>query len=517
MPGLSRRAGLLALAACAFAFAWPFQNPGFNQNSHYALVRALANGTPQIDRTRFEVGDLGTDDVIRLEGHVYANKAPGLAMATVPLYLVLDAAGVVGDGDPTRMLWALGLVGCVLPAVLLLALVRWAADRIEPGFGTAAAVAIGLGTLILPFATLFFSHALSAFLVFAAFAVLLLEREREPSMRLVAAAGLAIGLAFTTEYPNALGGLVLGGYAAWRARPVRRLAAFAAGGLVGIAPLLAYNWWAFRNPLHLSYVGESQRTGEIERSAEELVGSAGPSFVRVLETLFSTSGLVTLAPLLACAAVGTVLLFRSGRRTEAVVVAGVCALYVLYNASYPSNFGGFSPGQRYVIPIIPFLGLGLAVAFRRFPMTTWAVALVSGIIATATTSTYALAGYELNWFERIASRTFTYTPASLVGVTGWYTILPFFVAAVGAAALAALATPALRVRSFEIAAAGLAVLAWAVGAAEAPRTPALGGDADTYAAYTAVGIVLVVLAVAAGAWFLRNRPLPGASVDRARA
>ena len=498
-------------------FAWPFQNPGFNQNSHYALVRALANGTPQIDRTRFEVGDLATDDVVRLEGHVYANKAPGLAFATLPLYLVLDAAGVVGEGDPTRMLWALGLVGCVLPAALLLGLVRWAADRVEPGFGTVAAVAIGLGTLILPFATLFFSHALSAFLVFAAFSLLLLEREGEPRVGLVAAAGLAIGLAFVTEYPNALAGLVLAVYAAWRARPARRLGAFAAGGLVGITPLLAYNWWAFGNPVHLSYVGESQRTGEIERSAGELVGSAGPSLVRVFETLFSTSGLVTLAPVLACAAVGTGLLFGSGRRAEALVVAGMCAVYVLYNASYASNFGGFSPGQRYVIPVIPFLGLGLAVAFRRLPATTWALALVSGIVATATTATYALAGYELDWFERIASRTFTYTPASLVGVTGWYTILPFFLVATAAAVLAALTTPAVLIGGWDLALAGTAALSWAVVAAEAPRTPALGGDADTYAAYTAAGIVLLVLALAAATWLLRGRPLSGASVDRARA
>jgi hypothetical protein len=515
------RAGLLALLACALAFAWTLQGTGFNQNSHYALVRALANGTPQIDRTRHEVGDLSTEDVIHLDGHVYANKAPGLAFATLPLYLALDAAGLVGDGDPTRVLWALGLVGCVLPAVLLLGLLRWAANRIEPGFGTAAAVAIGLGTLILPFATLFFSHALSAFLVFAAFALLLLERGGAPRSGLVAAAGIVAGLSIVTEYPNGLAALVLAVYAAWRARPVRRLLAFGAGGLVGLVPLLLYNWWAFGNPVHLSYVGESPRTGQIERPAGELVGSAGPTVVRVLETLFSTSGLLTLAPVLACAAVATVLLFRAGRRAEALVVAGVSALYVVYNSSYASNFGGFSAGQRYVIPIIPFLGLPLAVAFRRFPATTAALALVSVIVATATTATSALAGYDLDWFGRIGRRTFTYTPGLLADVTGWYTILPFFGAAAAAAVLAGLATAPVRVRGWDVAAAGAAVLGWAIVAAEAPKTPALGGDADTYGAYAAAGLVLLVLALAAASATLmvrgRTPPFRDASVDRARA
>jgi hypothetical protein len=518
---LTRRLGVLALVACAVAFAWPLQNPGFNQNAHYALVRSLADGTPRIDRTRYEVGDLGTDDVIVLEGHVYSNKAPGLAFATLPLYLVLDTAGVVGDGDPSRMLWALGLFGCVLPAVLLLALVRWAGDRVEPGFGAAAAVAIGLGTLVLPFATLFFSHALSAFLVFAGFTLLLLERETGPRLGLVAAAGAIAGLSVVTEYPNALAAAVLAVYAAWRARPVRRLLAYGAGGLAGLTPLLVYNRWAFGSITHLSYVGESRTTGEVERSTEELVGSAGTSFVRVLEILFSTSGLVMLAPVLACAAVATILLFVARWRAEALVVAAVSTLYVVYVASFSSNFGGFSPGQRYVIPILPFLGLPLALAFRRFPATTVALALVSGIVALATTATYALAGYDLNWFGRIGNRDFTYTPASLVDVTGWYTIVPFFAAAAAAAVLAALATPWRRVVPAEIAIAGAAVLAWALLAAEAPRTPALGGDADTYGAYAGAGLALGLLALAVVSAVLyergRRAPATNASVDRARA
>ena len=61
-------------------------------------------------------------------------------------------------------------------AFALLLLIRYAVERIEPGYGTAVAVAVGAGTLILPFATLFFSHVLSAMLAFAAFAVLWRER-----------------------------------------------------------------------------------------------------------------------------------------------------------------------------------------------------------------------------------------------------------------------------------------------------------------------------------------------------
>src|SRR5437764_1347835 len=89
-------------------------------------------------------------------------------------------------------------VGGLLPAWVLLLLVRRVAERFDPGYGPAAAITLGLGTLILPFSTLFFSHVLSATLAFAAFTVLLAERDRAPRRWLLAAGGLLAGLAFTS-------------------------------------------------------------------------------------------------------------------------------------------------------------------------------------------------------------------------------------------------------------------------------------------------------------------------------
>ena len=41
------------------------------------------------------------------------------------------------------MIWALTLLVAVIPGVLLLFGVRWAADKLEPGYGTAAAITLG--------------------------------------------------------------------------------------------------------------------------------------------------------------------------------------------------------------------------------------------------------------------------------------------------------------------------------------------------------------------------------------
>ena len=87
-----RRFGLGAIALLALGWLSLMQAPGANQNAHFALVRSLADGSPRIDRYRNETGDTAYVD-----GHYYAAKAPGLALATVPWYLGLRAAGVANS------------------------------------------------------------------------------------------------------------------------------------------------------------------------------------------------------------------------------------------------------------------------------------------------------------------------------------------------------------------------------------------------------------------------------------
>ena len=209
----SARTGLLAIAALGVAWGLVMHSMGWAQQSSSAQVQAFAAGQAEIDRWHWETKDKGWFD-----GHFYSVKAPGLAAFTLPAYLALDAAGakpVARDAaanarqvDHPRwappeypyvnqygysaqrahrvevrvenrapIVWALTLVGAVIPAVALLLLVRWVAERIEPGYGTAAAITLGLGTIVMTFAAEYFSHVIAATLGFAAFALLFRERE----------------------------------------------------------------------------------------------------------------------------------------------------------------------------------------------------------------------------------------------------------------------------------------------------------------------------------------------------
>ncbi|MGH3131976.1 MAG: hypothetical protein ACRDNX_14275, partial [Gaiellaceae bacterium] len=312
-----RRLWPLAVLAVAFGFAYPMQVNGYNQNAHYALVRSLAvHGTPNIDRSRGEIGEVSTADTSVYKGHYYAAKAPGLAVASVPPFLVAEAAGMRTTGDPTRVIWALHLVGCALAAVVIVLLVRRLAERLEPGLGTAAALTVGLATLLLPFATLFFSHVLGALLGFAAFAVLWLEREGPPRLAAVAAGGLLAGLAVFVEYPLVLAAGVVGLYAISRAGAVRRALAYAGGAIAGVLPLLLFNWWAFGSPTHIAY---EDYYGSAEQPAGGLFGFGLPSLGHARDLLVSSMGLLTITPVAACGVAGAFLLLRR-RRAEALVV-----------------------------------------------------------------------------------------------------------------------------------------------------------------------------------------------------
>ena len=70
------------------AAALVLQPSGCNQTAHFALVKALHDGTPKIDRYAGE-----TCDTAYIDGHYYAAKAPGLALLTEPWYAALRSSG----------------------------------------------------------------------------------------------------------------------------------------------------------------------------------------------------------------------------------------------------------------------------------------------------------------------------------------------------------------------------------------------------------------------------------------
>src|SRR5204862_73745 len=108
---------------------------------------------------------------------------------------------------------------------------------------------------------------------------------------------------------------------------LKRLVAFGVGGLAGLAPLLLFDWWAFRNPLHTPYSGAAVNPGA---GGVELAPGEGPGFfslhppsARVAsELLLSQRGLLVVVAAVAAVA-GTRL--PLARRDLLTAAAGLVA------------------------------------------------------------------------------------------------------------------------------------------------------------------------------------------------
>jgi hypothetical protein len=529
------RAGLLAIASLGIAWGLVMHSMGWAQQSTYAQVRALASGQADIDPWHWE-----TKDKAWFEGHFYSVKAPGLAAFTLPAYLALDAAGAkaiardaaanareaehprwtpVDHPDLSEyafstqrahrievrvehaapMIWALTLVGAVIPAIALLILVRWVAERIEPGYGTAAAITLGLGTIVMTFAAEYFSHVAAATLGFAAFALLFREREGPARIGLVGAAGLLAGLAVSFEYPLGILGAILLAYAAARPGRLSRGAAYAAGAAIGAAPALAFNLWALGSPFEFAYshaVAVQGFTGhaELGLNSSGFFGIELPRPGAAVDLLLASRGLLTLTPVLAMGVVGAIMMRRGGRQAEAAVIAAVSIAYFLYNAGYWLPFGGGSPGPRFLIPTLPFLALGLAPAYRRLPALTLGLAVPSAVFMLAGALSFPLIGDSGTgrWANELGSGALDHTLLTVLGVhNGWLAAAPVIAAVVAAVAFCVLATPPLEAPELRPAVA--AVLGWAVISIVGPS---VAGDATTPlgdgpAALTLVGVAVV--------------------------
>jgi hypothetical protein len=195
------------------------------------------------------------------------------------------------------------------------------------------------------------------------------------------------------------------------------------------------------------------------------------------------------------AVVGALHIRRRGHAAEAAVVGAVGIGYFLYNAGYWLPFGGGSPGPRFLIPALPFLAIGLASAYRRLPALTLGLAIPSATLMLAGALTFPLIGENGTgtWANQLSEGSLEHTVLTALGVhNGWLAAAPVVAAAGTAIALAALATP--RVRVGDLRPALAAVLAWDLVSVVGPT---LAGDPVTPLDDDPAALTLVAIATAA--------------------
>ena len=340
-----RRPLLLALFLITFCTYGAFFNGGgWNQNAHFALTRAIVEQqTVRIDSYRW-----ATFDVSEHDGHVYANKAPGLSLMAVPVYAALHA---LVDPEQQRTVafmtlaaWICTLAVCALPGGLLVAAIAHHLMRvgIAPSTATAVSLTTGFGSMLFPFSSMLFLHTASALFLFVAWD--LVVRHRRPLL-----AGVAAGMSGFFNYlciPLAAGILILHGL---RSRNRRAILLFSVGAIGPALALAAYQHAAFGNPftttldtLPAHFIDEGAVGGILRL----------PSPAALLHlTISPYRGLLFSMPILAWGIWGAV----RRRSSDAITALILTAILILANASFNGWHAGSSYGPRYLIPIIPLL------------------------------------------------------------------------------------------------------------------------------------------------------------------
>ena len=125
---------------------------------------------------------------------------------------------------------------------------------------------------------------------------------------------------------------------------------------------------------------------------EGFFGITAPEPGTALELLLSARGLLTLTPVLAVAVFGLWLAARRDRRAEALTAGAVALRLPRLELGLLDAVRRRLARARFLIPVLPFLALGLASAWRARPAVTAALTVPSVVMMLAATLTRPLIG-----------------------------------------------------------------------------------------------------------------------------
>src|SRR5579862_1026043 len=191
-PKRSARQPAIVIGVALFvSYAYFYQAGGWNQNSRFALVRAiLERHTLQIDAYQASTGDKA-----RWQGHYYTDKAPGislLSLAPVAVARGIDRLVHVDPEDYPGIAWTSyiatvftsGLFTLIAALLVMRLSLQWGFSR---GAALFAATAYGIASPAWCYATLFMEHAAVAGFLMLAFtaAIGLADGDRPYQRRLL--------------------------------------------------------------------------------------------------------------------------------------------------------------------------------------------------------------------------------------------------------------------------------------------------------------------------------------------
>ncbi len=372
-------------------YVYFYQGGGWGQNTRLDLIRAMVErGSVFIDEF---VGNTG--DFACANGHALADKAPGASFAAVPAFAIARAAIVADRRDPDApdsirwLAYFATIAGAAIPGAIIGLCVFLAALLLggDETSAMVAAVAVGLASPLLTYATILWGQALAgAGLSFSFLMALRLARapiataSRGRALFAGLLCGAGAGCAVLSDYTAAVPALILAAFAAWRVRRsavelVPAILGVALGGTVALAILLAYNHAAFGSAFTVSYTFQE---GYADMK-QGFFGIGRPHAHVLYELLFGEyRGLLPLAPAFAFAPIGLWQLWRRGsdEAAAALVLAAIIVYYFVLISGYVYWDGGWAYGPRYIGPVLGLIAIPLSTVWANARAMRGAIAVL---------------------------------------------------------------------------------------------------------------------------------------------
>ena len=330
----------------------------WNGRSRMATIDSLVErGTFIIDNSVY----VWTGDKVYINGHFYSDKPPVLSFLAAGPYFLMKNVGLTFQNNEGLVYYLLTLIFVGISAAITVHFFNKSLKliRLKKSARLRLAIALGAGTLLLPWATVFNNHVPAMALCFTSF-YLLLKSKFQFNKKNIFLAGFLVSLGATID-------IITGGvffvlfliYILWNRFERKSIMIFLIGALPPFLLHCILNIQITGGILPAQFVPEYFVYPGSPWSAQNLSGFLShPDLTSLLtyafHSTFGYSGFFSYSPVL--------LIFffalpqiRHRLQKEGVIIILATIIVLGFYILKTDNYGGWSYGIRWWVPLIPFL------------------------------------------------------------------------------------------------------------------------------------------------------------------
>jgi len=366
---------------------------GWNENSRFFLIRSI------VDENRLDIGSFynQTTDRSFYNGHYYSDKDPGISFFSIPVYyswkVIYDifpenfrntyngtnqySTTFVSENktpifdytNPGFFTLTSMILLVIFTSSLFSALTVTLVYKISKYFTKnekhrlLLVFTFGLGTLALPYGIVFYEQAISTFIIFLTFYLLIkIKQDKITDKKYFALAGILVGYMVTVQIVTIILFIFYFIYVLLSKNKVYILL-FVLGALLGILPLVFYNYSIFGTFLESTRLHLDPSIWPPPRGEFTILRT--PNIFVILRSLFDLRrGLFFYYPILIFSFIGLYYLYKKFK-AETILIISIFILFLLLSVRLMWREGA-SFGARYFTPTMPFLMIPLLYIFDKF-------------------------------------------------------------------------------------------------------------------------------------------------------